>query len=148
MICWFIWATTLFCLIICRITNMQIDSNFNKTQNAQRLVTAWAIPFKGRFTLSNFFVQLFFSPFFKTTIGCVNANFWQVSDIFYVLDENRTCSISIRLDQKSRQFLIFSRSDSAKYFYKLAATAGPSYGEMGLNSQNKNCRVSLEYITK
>ena len=26
--------------------------------------------------------------------------------------------------------------------------AGPSCGEMGLNSQNKNCRVSLEYITK
>ena len=26
---------------------------------------------------------------------------------FYVLDENRTCSISIRLDQKSHQFLIF-----------------------------------------
>ena len=38
--------------------------------------------------------------------------------------------------------------DSAKYFYKMAATAGPSCGEMGINSQNKNCGVSLEYITK
>ena len=27
--------------------------------------------------------------------------------------------------------------DSAKYFYKMAATAGPSCSEMGLNSQNK-----------
>ena len=42
----------------------------------------------------------------------------------------------------------FPTLDSAKYFYKMAATAGPSCGEMGLNSQNKNCRVSLEYITK
>ena len=62
---------------------------------------------KGRFIRSNFFIQLFFSPLFKTTIGCVNDNFWQVSDTFYALDENRACSISIRLDQKSRQFLIF-----------------------------------------
>ena len=30
----------------------------------------------------------------------------------------------------------------------MAATAGPSCGEMGLNSQNKNCRISLEYITE
>ena len=30
----------------------------------------------------------------------------------------------------------------------LAATAGPSCGEIGLNSQNKNWHVSLEYITK
>ena len=66
--------------------------------------------YKGRFTQSNFFIQLFFSPLFKTTIGCVNTNFWQDSDIFYVLDENRTCSISIQLDQKSRQFFIFPRS--------------------------------------
>ena len=35
----------------------------------------------------------------------------------------------------------FPTLDSAKYFYKMAATAGPSCGEMGLNSQNKNCRV-------
>ena len=42
----------------------------------------------------------------------------------------------------------FPTLDSAKYFYKMAATAGPSCGEMDLNSQNKNCRVSLEYITK
>ena len=32
--------------------------------------------------------------------------------------------------------------------YKLAATADPSYGEIGNNSQNKNCRVSLEFIRK
>ena len=70
------------------------------------------------------------------------------SDIFYVLDENRTCSISIRLDQKSRQFFNFPTLDSAKYFYKMAVTAGPSCDELGLNSQNKNCHVSLEYITK
>ena len=72
----------------------------------------------GRFTRSNFFIQLFFSPLFKTTIGCVNANFSQVSDIFYVLDENRTCSISIRLDQKSRQFLTFPRSILQNIFTK------------------------------
>ena len=42
----------------------------------------------------------------------------------------------------------FPTLDSAKYFQKMAATTGPSCGEMGLNSQNKNCRVSLEYITK
>ena len=45
-------------------------------------------------------------------------------------------------------FLNFPKLDSAKYFHKMAVTAGPSCGEMGLNSQNKNCRVSLEYITK
>ena len=42
----------------------------------------------------------------------------------------------------------FPMLDSAKYFYKMAATAGPSCSEMDLNYQNKNCRVSLEYITK
>ena len=42
----------------------------------------------------------------------------------------------------------FPTLDSAKYFYKVAATAGLSCSEMGLNSQNKNCRVSLEYIKK
>ena len=42
----------------------------------------------------------------------------------------------------------FPTLDSAKYFYKMAAIAGPSCGDMGLNSQNKNCRVSLKYITK
>ena len=42
----------------------------------------------------------------------------------------------------------FLTLDSAKYFYKMAATAGPSGGEMDINSQNKNCRVSLEFITK
>ena len=42
----------------------------------------------------------------------------------------------------------FPTLDSAKYFHKMAATAGPSSGEMGLNSQNKNCPVSLDYITK
>ena len=31
--------------------------------------------FKGRFTRSNFCVQLFFSPLFQTTIGRVNTNF-------------------------------------------------------------------------
>ena len=35
----------------------------------------------------------------------------------------------------------FPTLDSAKYFYKMAATAGPSCGEMGLKN------VSLEYIT-
>ena len=29
----------------------------------------------------------------------------------------------------------FPTPDSAKYFYKMAATAGPGCGEMGLNSQ-------------
>ena len=42
----------------------------------------------------------------------------------------------------------FPTLDSAKYFYKMAATAGPSCSEISLNSQNKNCNVSLEYITK
>ena len=42
----------------------------------------------------------------------------------------------------------FPTLDSAKYFYKMATTAGPSCGEMGLNPQKKNCRVSLEYITE
>ena len=37
---------------------------------------------------------------------------------FYVLDENRTCSVSIRLDQKSRQFLIFPRSILQNIFTK------------------------------
>ena len=37
---------------------------------------------------------------------------------FYVLDENRTCSISIRLDQKSCQFLIFPRSILQNIFTK------------------------------
>ena len=61
---------------------------------------------EGRFTLSNFLIQLFFSPLFKTTIGYVNANLRQVSNIFYVLDEN----IFVQLDQKSRQFFISPRS--------------------------------------
>ena len=39
----------------------------------------------------------------------------------------------------------FPTLDSAKYFYKMASTAGPSCGEMGPDSQSKNCRVSLEY---
>ena len=48
---------------------------------------------------------------------------------------------SIRLDQKSRQFLIFPRSDFAKYFYKMAATAGPSCGEQGpkFSKQELSC---------
>ena len=66
---------------------------------------------------------------------------------FYVLDENRTCSVSIQLDKEPPIFN-FLTLDSAKYFYKMVATAGPSCGEMGINSQNKNCRISLEYITK
>ena len=51
---------------------------------------------------------------------------------------------------KSKEPPIFNflTLDSAKYFYKLAATAGPSCGEIDINSQNKNCRVSLEFITK
>ena len=57
--------------------------------------------------------------------------------IFYVLDENKKLPI-----------FNFPMLNSAKYFYKMAAPAGPSCSEMGLNSQNKNCRVSLEYITK
>ena len=36
----------------------------------------------------------------------------------------------------------FPTLDSAKYFYKMAATAGPSGSDMGLNSQNKNYRFS------
>ena len=42
----------------------------------------------------------------------------------------------------------FPTLDSAKYVHKMTATVGPSCGEMDLNSQKKNCRVSLEYITK
>ena len=42
----------------------------------------------------------------------------------------------------------FPTLDSAEYFYKMTATTGPSCGEMSLNSQNKNCRASLEYNTK
>ena len=57
-----------------------------------------------------FCIQLFFSPLFKTTIGCVNANFWQVSEIVCVLDEIRTYFIFFQLDQMNRQFLIFPRS--------------------------------------
>ena len=38
----------------------------------------------------------------------------------------------------------FPTLDSAKYFYKMAAIPGPSCGEMGINSQNKNFHVSLE----
>ena len=51
---------------------------------------------------------------------------------------------------RSKEPLIFNfpTLDSAKYFYKMAATAEPSFCEIGLNSQNKNCRVSLENIMK
>ena len=42
----------------------------------------------------------------------------------------------------------FPTLDSLKYFYKMAATAGPSSSEMGINLQNKNCRVALELITE
>ena len=42
----------------------------------------------------------------------------------------------------------FPALDSAKYFYKMTAIARPSCVEMGLNSQNKNCCVSLEYVIK
>ena len=78
----------------------------------------------------------------------MNANFLQVSHIFYVWYENRTCSVSIRLDQKNRQCLVFPRSILRNIFYKMASTARPSCSGMGLNSQNKNYHVSLEYITK
>ena len=47
---------------------------------------------------------------------------------------------------KEPPFFNFPTLDFAKYFYKMAATAGPSCGEMGLNSQNKNCPVSHEII--
>ena len=46
---------------------------------------------------------------------------------------------------KEPPIFYFPTLDSAEYFYKMAATAGPSCGEMGLYSQNKNCRVFLEY---
>ena len=51
---------------------------------------------------------------------------------------------------KSKELPIFNfpTLDSAKYFYKLAPTAGPSCGETGINSLNKNYHVSLEFITK
>ena len=52
------------------------------------------------------------------------------------------------LRSKEPPIFNFPTLDSAKYFYKMATAAGPSCGEMGLNSQNKNCRVSLEYTTK
>ena len=45
---------------------------------------------------------------------------------------------------KERPIFNFSTLGSVIYFYKMAATAGPSCGEMGINSQNKNCRVFLE----
>ena len=49
---------------------------------------------------------------------------------------------------KAPPILNFPTLDSAKYFYKMAATAGPSCGKMGLNSQNKNCRVSRESASR
>ena len=51
---------------------------------------------------------------------------------------------------KSKESPIFNfpTLDSAKYFHKMAATAGPSCSEMGINSQNKKCCVPLEFITK
>ena len=53
-----------------------------------------------------------------------------------------------RIRSKEPSIFNFPTLDSAEYFYKMAATAGPNCGEMGLNPQNKNCRVSLEYIAK
>ena len=76
------------------------------------MLIAFTSHIKGRFTRSNFFIQLFFSPLFKTTTGCVTEmgerQFFTSFRHFYVLDENRTysCSISIQLDQKSRHALL------------------------------------------
>ena len=68
---------------------------------------------KGRFIRSNFCIL---SPLFKTIIGCVNANFWQVSDIFvYWMKIENVVVFFIQLDQKSRKFLI-SHAPSCKIF--------------------------------
>ena len=73
---------------------------------------------KVRFTRSNFCIQLFIGPLFKTTARCVNAYFWQVPTFFGVLYDNRTSSIFIQLDQKSSQYFIFPRSVLQNTFTK------------------------------
>ena len=45
---------------------------------------------------------------------------------FCVLDENKTCSICIHLDQKNCQFLISSGSVLQNIFYQMATTAWPT----------------------
>ena len=62
--------------------------------------------------------------FFRQQLD-VNANFWQVSSSFCVLDENRTCSIFIQLDQKNRLSLIFPRSILLNIFTKWPPQLGP-----------------------
>ena len=48
---------------------------------------------------------------------------------FFVLDENRTCH---PIRSKEPPIFNFPTLDSAKYFYKMAATAGPSCSEIAV----------------
>ena len=58
------------------LTPVTVHTSFSLPRgNFERWVTRCTTPGKGLFTRSNFLIQLFFSPLFKTTIGCVNANF-------------------------------------------------------------------------
>ena len=66
---------------------------------------------------------------------------------FCVLDENGTCSIFIQLDAKSRRFFYFPALDPAKYFYRMATTAGPSCSEVGMkcSKQELSCFVGVRH---
>ena len=52
--------------------DQSIQTLFDKRHNDQRQQEKLST---GRFTRSNFCVELFFSPIFQTTTGRVNANF-------------------------------------------------------------------------
>ena len=52
------------------------------------------------------------------------------------------------IKSKELPILKFPTLDQAKYFYKMATTAGPSCGEVGMKLSNKNCNVSLQFVTK
>ena len=60
-----------------KISSTSIDKNFDhhETDHNKSFDSGFWSYCKGRFTRSNFFIQLFFSPLFKATIGCVNVNF-------------------------------------------------------------------------
>ena len=78
---------------------------------------------------------------------CVRQFLARIRHIF-ALDENRTCSIFIQLDQKSRQLLIFLRSVLQNIFAKWLPPLGLAAVKWAWNSQNKNYCVSMELITK
>ena len=100
-----------------------------------------------------------FSLFFRNRIQCIALCQLHNSQALLNLRQNHSPNMVMSRDPafKFREFYFspnsvlnfyFPTLECAKYFHKVAATAGPSCGEMGLNSQNKNCRVSLMYITK